>query len=487
MRRRVPFVLLTALALSVASAIASPADDELWILTAGRGGGAAGSFWATDLLLMASGDEPVDVELTFLSTTADNREAEPVTVTLEGGEVLLLPDVVGTTFGLENAFGAIHIEVAAEDEEDEEGDGAGDLVEEETALLAHARVYSRSAAGDVGLMLAGVGEGEAIAAEDASSALLVGVANGAGSRSNWFGVNLTEFDGEPAAATALAELFDDSGELVASKQYALPPAGALLVPVADLAPAVEEGTLRFTMLEGRALFGASRVDNHTNDPAALQATLQGNRDHRGFTDEFDIDRCTFSSTGDNPYFPLHPGMKVVLEGEDDGEDVSNTIEVLGETYLVDGVETRVVTETETVDGELVEISRNYFAQCEETGSVFYFGEHVAIYEDGEVVSHEGEWLAGENGARAGMMMPGAILAGSRYYQEVAPNVALDRAEHVVTGVDFETEGGAWEDCLVVEDSSALDPSSRDRKVYCPGVGLVYDAGIELTSAVNLPD
>jgi hypothetical protein len=484
----VPFILLTALALSVASAIASPMDDELWILTAGRGAGAGGSFWATDLLLMAPGDEALDVELTFLSTTAHNRDAEPVTVRLEGGAMLLLPDVVRNTFGLENGFGAIHIEVADDEAEDQEqGEDAGDLLDEETELVAHARVYSTSAAGNVGLGLAGVGADAAIAADDGSAALLVGVGNGAESRSNWFGVNLTEVDDEPATATARAELFDDAGDLIASKEYAFAPAGVLLVPVSDLAPAVEEGTLRFSMLEGEALFGASRVDNHTNDAAALQATLQGNRDHREFTDEFAIEDCTFSSTGENAYFPLRPGMKIVLEGDEDGEVISNTIEVLGETYTVDGVETRVVTETERVDGELAEISRNYFAQCEETGSVFYFGEHVDIYEDDEIVSHDGAWLAGAGGARAGIIMPGTILAGSRYFQEVAPGVALDRAEHIATGIDFQTEGGAWEDCLVVEDSSALDPSSRDRKVYCPGVGLVYDAGIELTSGTNFPD
>ena len=46
------------------------------------------------------------------------------------------------------------------------------------------------------------------------------------------------------------------------------------------------------------------------------------------------------------------------------------------------VVTRIIAETEWVDGELVEESENYFARCEETDAVYYFGEDVTIYEDG---------------------------------------------------------------------------------------------------------
>jgi len=39
-----------------------------------------------------------------------------------------------------------------------------------------------------------------------------------------------------------------------------------------------------------------------------------------------------------------------------------------------------VEEREEVDGELKEISRNFFAICREHGDVFYFGEEVDIRE-----------------------------------------------------------------------------------------------------------
>ena len=47
------------------------------------------------------------------------------------------------------------------------------------------------------------------------------------------------------------------------------------------------------------------------------------------------------------------------------------------------VRTRVVEEVETADGELTEISRNFYAICGQTNDVYYFGEKVDIYnEDG---------------------------------------------------------------------------------------------------------
>jgi hypothetical protein len=115
----------------------------------------------------------------------------------------------------------------------------------------------------------------------------------------------------------------------------------------------------------------------------------------------------------------------------------------------------------------------------ETGSVYYFGEDVDIYEDGEVVSHDGAWLAGVDGAEPGIIMPGTVLLGSRYYQEIAPDVALDRAEHIAMDVTAEVEAGTFEDCLEVWETTPLDPDELSVKVYAPGVGLVIDDVTEL--------
>src|ERR671911_2097905 len=107
----------------------------------------------------------------------------------------------------------------------------------------------------------------------------------------------------------------------------------------------------------------------------------------GWMTSFDLENCNFASTGKNSYFILEPGYQVILEGEEDGEKLQLVMTVLNETKVVDGIETRVVEEKETEGGNLVEVSRNYFAICKPTNNAIYFGEDVDMYEDGEIVSH----------------------------------------------------------------------------------------------------
>jgi hypothetical protein len=104
--------------------------------------------------------------------------------------------------------------------------------------------------------------------------------------------------------------------------------------------------------------------------------------------------------------------------------------VLNETKVVDGVETSVIEERETEGGNLVEVSINYFAICRSSNNAIYFGEDVDMYEDGKIVSHEEAWLAGVNDVKPGMIMPGKAEVGLKYYQEIAPGLAEDRAEIV---------------------------------------------------------
>lgn len=141
---------------------------------------------------------------------------------------------------------------------------------------------------------------------------------------------------------------------------------------------------------------------------------------------------------------------------------------------------RVWEDREFEDGELVEVSRNFLAICRETGDIFCFGEDVDDCEDGELIGHDGAWRAGVDGAQPGIMFPGRFLLGSRYMQEIAPGVALDRAENVSMGLDVETPAGNFSGYVGVLDSNGLEPDAPgDPKVYCPRVGLVMDEVIVL--------
>jgi hypothetical protein len=141
------------------------------------------------------------------------------------------------------------------------------------------------------------------------------------------------------------------------------------------------------------------------------------------------------------------------------------------------VVTRIVEERETRDGVLAEVSMNYFAICDRTNSVFYFGEDVDIYDSTgtTVIDHSGTWHAGENGAKPGIVMPGVILLGGKYFQELAPGVALDRAEILSMTEVVETPAGTFQNCLQTLETSAIE-KGKGYKTYAPGIGLIRDEG-----------
>ena len=195
----------------------------------------------------------------------------------------------------------------------------------------------------------------------------------------------------------------------------------------------------------------------------------------------DPETGTFSLIIDNEFFPLVVGSETVLEGEDDeGTFIEIIITVLDETEEVAGVMTRVVEEAEFEDGEMVEISRNFFAQAED-GTVCYFGEDVDDFEDGQVVSNEGEWRAGEDGNVPGIIMPGNPEVGMVYSQESAEGVAEDQAEILMFGETIDLPAGTFSDTLTSLDCNPLEEDSTDEKVYIRGIGLAIDEDAELVS------
>lgn len=204
------------------------------------------------------------------------------------------------------------------------------------------------------------------------------------------------------------------------------------------------------------------------------------KETKKWTDFFMEDKSDLVATGKNSYFVLEPGYFLTFEGIEDGKKAELRITVLDETKKVDGVETRVVEERESRDGKVIEISRNFFAISKRTNNVYYFGEDSRTYKGGQVVSREGSWEAGANGARYGLMMPGTVLLGSRYYQEVAPKVAMDRAENVSVSEMLEVPAGKYQNCLKTEETTPLEPNNKEYKYYAPKIGLIRDGNLRLT-------
>lgn len=205
-------------------------------------------------------------------------------------------------------------------------------------------------------------------------------------------------------------------------------------------------------------------------PASFAATPN-------FAKDFAIDKADLSSSGSNPYFILEPGYKLYFKSSNG----DLTITVLKDRKTVDGVVTRIIEERETENGKLIEISRNYFAISKKDKTVYYFGEDVDMYKNGKITGHGGSWLAGVNGAKPGVAIPGKPKVGYKYYQEVAPGAAMDRAEIVSLTETIKVPAGTMKNVLKTLETTPLEPGTKEYKYYVRDLGLIKDGDMELVS------
>jgi hypothetical protein len=189
----------------------------------------------------------------------------------------------------------------------------------------------------------------------------------------------------------------------------------------------------------------------------------------------------------NHYHPFQPGGVKVFQGSDGRDKLVGLHLYLTETRSFNWngttVACRVLREIAFENGELVEISDNYFAQADD-GTVYYFGEVVDNYEDGVVVNNDGSWLVGgpklpsdppgtANDNNPTVFMPANPEVGDVFKPEDLPPVVDETATVVRVGVKVKVSAGVYEDAIIIEETSTLEPGTT-AKWYAPGVGVVME-------------
>jgi hypothetical protein len=195
----------------------------------------------------------------------------------------------------------------------------------------------------------------------------------------------------------------------------------------------------------------------------------------------DFDAATFDPNQpiDNPYFPM-PGGTLVYTGSEDDEPIDARFEFTnaGLGPLVLGVQTFSLHDQEYEDGLLIEDTLDFFAQ-DTDGNVWYFGEDSTAFEyddEGNLIDTDtsGSWLAGENDALPGFIMPVDLEPGFNYYQEFAEeDAALDQATTYALLDELTVNGVTYEDVLQVLETTELEPDEFEFKYYAPGIGLIF--------------
>lgn len=190
------------------------------------------------------------------------------------------------------------------------------------------------------------------------------------------------------------------------------------------------------------------------------------------SDKVKLDPSDFTVDITNKFWPMRPGDRYVYQETDaDGTVTRDEVTVLDRTETIDGVETRVVHDLATVDGQTVEDTTDWYAQ-DSAGNLWYFGEDTAGYENGVKTSSAGSWKSGEDGAQAGVLLPAAPKPGMTYRQEYRQGKAEDRALVLSTDEKAETPTGKYDGALLTRDTTPLEPNLVELKWYAPDVGPV---------------
>ena len=150
-----------------------------------------------------------------------------------------------------------------------------------------------------------------------------------------------------------------------------------------------------------------------------------------------------------------------------GEDSLNSVFVTDREKEILGVDTTVVLDVEFSEGQLAELTLDWFAQ-DDDGNVWYFGENTAEFEDGEIVSREGSWEAGVDGAEPGIVMLAKPKVGQTYAEENAPGVAEDMATVISLNEFVDVPFGSFHHVLQTHNFTPLDPDESEIEVLRQG-------------------
>jgi hypothetical protein len=182
----------------------------------------------------------------------------------------------------------------------------------------------------------------------------------------------------------------------------------------------------------------------------------------------------FVSVIDNPYLAFTPGKTFFYSGKTKhGTPTANEVEVTRSTRVILGVTTTVVHDRESVGAEPTEETFDWYAQ-DRDGNVWCFGEDSKEYRGGKVVSTEGSWEAGKDGAMPAIAMLAKPAVGVRYAEESAPG-ARDMAEVVALDAAESVPFGHYTTCLKIKEWEPGNTGETEFKFFVPNVGLVLES------------
>jgi hypothetical protein len=193
-----------------------------------------------------------------------------------------------------------------------------------------------------------------------------------------------------------------------------------------------------------------------------------------------LDPADFTTDIDNSYWPMRPGSRWVYRETDSSgarrRVVVTVTDKLKATAI--GVTARVIHDVVTEGGKPVEVTDDYYAQ-DRAGNIWYFGEATAEYENGKVVTREGSFEAGVDGALPGVILPARPSVGMRYREEYYKGQAEDSAQVFSLKEQVEVPFGYFKPgrVLMTRNQNRLEPKVLEYKFIARGIGPVLEVGV----------
>ncbi len=236
-------------------------------------------------------------------------------------------------------------------------------------------------------------------------------------------------------------------------------------------------TARRTTTRSRQLAAAAALAAAALGPGAAAAAAAPADLPRG-GERVTLDPADFTTRITNPYWPMRPGSRwIYRETDSSGARLRVVVTVTRRTKLLaNGVTARVVRDVATDGGKPVEVTEDLYAQ-DRKGTVWYLGEDTAEYENGKVVSREGSFEAGVDGAQAGVIMPAHPRPGMRYRQEYYAGHAEDRARVVSRREQAGVPFGHFSPVLMTREDNPLEPRALEFKFYARRIGPVLAVSV----------
>ena len=189
----------------------------------------------------------------------------------------------------------------------------------------------------------------------------------------------------------------------------------------------------------------------------------------------------------NPYLPLSLLKQDILEGTDDGKKSRVERTALPDrhkVFVINGaaVDAAVFEDRDYADGQLEEVTLDYFAQ-DDAGTVYYLGEEVDDYKNGQVTGHDGGWLFGKDTLIPGVLLPAHPHVGDKFKSEAVSREISENDKVVSLSETVTVPAGTYHHCLKIAEHAAGE--AVEYKYYAPGVGVVRevpaDGDVQLVS------